>query len=406
MATGQNASQNATKTQRLGQQRHRRVAATVEATRRRRRPDKQRLQGLRAILKERRGRLVVAIVAILLLAVAFTVCYTDNLSNVGTTLSTFWTVVMSSTLATGKTADNRQHSSHRSSSSSVVGLLTDTEVLRLAESADIEVLWRTHLNALLIPRPVGSPGHVAARQHIVNHLRAIGWHVSLDAFEADTPLGVHTFTNVVATLNPGAPRRLVLAAHYDSKILAAAGEVERFVGAHDSAVPCALLLDVADALGEAIKHVTTTSTAAAQEFKNGGSDNAVAGSSRSDTTLELVFFDGEEAFVRWEGTDNTYGARHLAARWQDEGRLKGIDVLVLLDLIGAPDPRIVSSFQETYPQHRLMVRAESRLKQLGQLKGRSDGQPYFTPRMPQRPPLVSDDHVPFLQRGVPILHVM
>lgn len=28
-----------------------------------------------------------------------------------------------------------------------------------------------------------------------------------------------------------------------------------------------------------------------------------------DTTLQLIFFDGEEAFVDWRGTDHTYGAR-------------------------------------------------------------------------------------------------
>lgn len=29
----------------------------------------------------------------------------------------------------------------------------------------------------------------------------------------------------------------------------------------------------------------------------------------ADTTLQLVFFDGEEAFVSWTDTDSIYGAR-------------------------------------------------------------------------------------------------
>ena len=29
----------------------------------------------------------------------------------------------------------------------------------------------------------------------------------------------------------------------------------------------------------------------------------------SDTTLQLVFFDGEEAFMDWTDTDSIYGAR-------------------------------------------------------------------------------------------------
>jgi len=32
----------------------------------------------------------------------------------------------------------------------------------------------------------------------------------------------------------------------------------------------------------------------------------------SDTTLQLVFFDGEEAFRDWTDTDSVYGARSVA----------------------------------------------------------------------------------------------
>ena len=37
----------------------------------------------------------------------------------------------------------------------------------------------------------------------------------------------------------------------------------------------------------------------------------------TDTTLQMVFFDGEEAFQDWTETDSLYGARHLAQQWQD-----------------------------------------------------------------------------------------
>ena len=35
-----------------------------------------------------------------------------------------------------------------------------------------------------------------------------------------------------------------------------------------------------------------------------------------DTSLQLIFFDGEEAFVDWTDTDSLYGSRHLAERMQ------------------------------------------------------------------------------------------
>ena len=34
-----------------------------------------------------------------------------------------------------------------------------------------------------------------------------------------------------------------------------------------------------------------------------------------EITLQLIFLDGEEAFVDWTDTDSIYGARHLAAKW-------------------------------------------------------------------------------------------
>ena len=35
-----------------------------------------------------------------------------------------------------------------------------------------------------------------------------------------------------------------------------------------------------------------------------------------DTSLQLIFFDGEEAFVDWTDTDSLYGARHLAEQME------------------------------------------------------------------------------------------
>jgi len=35
-----------------------------------------------------------------------------------------------------------------------------------------------------------------------------------------------------------------------------------------------------------------------------------------DTSLQLIFFDGEEAFVEWTDTDSLYGSRHLAELMQ------------------------------------------------------------------------------------------
>ena len=53
------------------------------------------------------------------------------------------------------------------------------------------------------------------------------------------------FTSIIATLNPNAPRKLVIACHYESKIM----EEGVFLAATDSAVPCAMMMNMAHILG-------------------------------------------------------------------------------------------------------------------------------------------------------------
>ena len=74
----------------------------------------------------------------------------------------------------------------------------------------------------------------------LNQLDASRWTIMLDDFTSYTPIGDKRFTNIIATLDQDVPRRLVLAAHYDSKYFARG----QFLGATDSAVPVALIIDL------------------------------------------------------------------------------------------------------------------------------------------------------------------
>lgn len=168
----------------------------------------------------------------------------------------------------------------------------------------------------------------------------------------------------------------------------------------------------------------------------------------ADTTLQLVFFDGEEAFVDWTDTDSIYGARydfccgtavelyrmlsrHLAEKWEksylppnknsrtswdrQSTQLGGIEHLILLDLLGAPHPIIRSYFIDTAWLFDSLVSVEKRLGDSGAFaygehtqmapgKWRS----YFLPRTTNNRNYgyMGDDHVPFLKRGVSILHLI
>jgi hypothetical protein len=64
---------------------------------------------------------------------------------------------------------------------------------------------------------VGSENITIVREYIVSTLRALDWHVEEDAFTDNTPYGPRSFTNIIATKDPAAPRRVILSAHYDSK---------------------------------------------------------------------------------------------------------------------------------------------------------------------------------------------
>ncbi len=84
-------------------------------------------------------------------------------------------------------------------------------------------------------------------------MKNLDWDVKVDEFEEETPLGMRKFTNIVATLDPKAERRLVLAAHYDSKLMEPVNG-KYFKGATDSAVPCAMMLDMAHTLHDKLKN--------------------------------------------------------------------------------------------------------------------------------------------------------
>ena len=63
----------------------------------------------------------------------------------------------------------------------------------------------------------GTKNHTLVKDYLVSTLKALDWHVEEDNFVDTTPIGVKNFTNVIATHDPGASRRVILAAHFDSK---------------------------------------------------------------------------------------------------------------------------------------------------------------------------------------------
>ncbi|EDO33571.1 predicted protein, partial [Nematostella vectensis] len=240
------------------------------------------------------------------------------------------------------------------------------------------------LKPLMRVRTPGSEGHRIVKTFIKDFLKKLGWNVSTDEFEADTPFGVKHFENIIATVNPEAERRLVIAAHYDSKYYPKTKEPE-FIGAIDSAVPCAMMLELAVSMRHFFNHLKKVCN--------------------SYVTLQMVFFDGEEAFKEWSASDSIYGARHLAERWQNESQLDNVESLILLDLIGSPRPAFYDMSSKTSPYFHRLHKIEVAMANRGDLIGPYEN--YFRTNIGlQEGIYIEDDHIPFLRKGVPILHII
>ena len=219
------------------------------------------------------------------------------------------------------------------------------------------------LSKILIPRPPDTKENAKVREALLAPFRnKSNWTIEEHKFQTNTPQGKKTMTNLIVTYNVDARRKLVLAAHHDSKV-----SPKGFIGATDSAVPCAIIVDVALAVGHMLEQQST-------DHERG-----------RDTGLQLIFFDGEEAYVQWTQSDSLYGSRALADGWTKSffnpklvkrrntpgyGNMRlidSIDQFVLLDLLGTPKPHISPYYTSTRWMWDELRDIESRLAKTGAL---------------------------------------
>jgi glutaminyl-peptide cyclotransferase len=89
--------------------------------------------------------------------------------------------------------------------------------------------------------------------------------------------------------------------------------------------------------------------------------------------------------------------------------LNQITMFVLLDLLGAANPRIPSYFQTTHWAYRNMATIEDRMRKLGLLES-TPGSAFLPDSGKMSTQFgaggIQDDHLPFMARGAPVLHVI
>lgn len=205
------------------------------------------------------------------------------------------------------------------------------------------------------PRPLGNPNHKKVEDYIESRLK--GDSVEDDSFTADTPEGKFPVHNIVAKFAGSKDGIIVVASHYDTNYPL---RNTPYVGANDGASSSALLLEIA---------------------------NQLRGKKLDGYSVWLVWDDAEEAMQSWSDADSLYGIKHLAQKWQDDGTLKKIKAFLLADMIGDADLNIDRDLNSTPWMEDLVYESATRLGY----------QSHFFARENQ----VSDDHLPFMQRGVP-----
>jgi len=212
------------------------------------------------------------------------------------------------------------------------------------------------------PRPPGSGAIEKSRGYIENQLRLAGWQVTRQAFTDDTPRGKVRFVNLVARF-PGqrkAAPSFLLCSHYDTKTF----DTIRFVGANDGGSSTGLLLELARVLGQR--------------------PNLAA-------RVELVFFDGEEAYENFSETDGLYGSRYFAKELGGTAA-KQFRGGILFDMVGD------RSLDITLPTDSPAEMARDIFASAEALKLRS----YFT----YLDRGMTDDHTPLNAIGIPTIDVI
>jgi glutaminyl-peptide cyclotransferase len=214
-------------------------------------------------------------------------------------------------------------------------------------------------------RFVTSPGHIKAEDFIKFHFapEAAKGNLETDTFSANTPIGSVPMRNYIVRYPGKKEGVIVLATHYETNYPL---KDINFVGANDGASTTALLIEIG-------LYLRTHPP--------------------DGYSVWLVFDDGEEAIRDWSSSDSLYGTKHLAAKWSQDGTLKRIKAFLLADMIGDKDLNIDFD-EESTPW----------LRDLLKVAAKNTGHASYIYK--NSVPGLGDDHIPFQQRGVPVLDLI
>lgn len=244
------------------------------------------------------------------------------------------------------------------------------------------------------PHPMGSEEQKRLARDLRFLLQSFGWQARLQSFRMNGPNlesarfgGSRVFARAKTTLEgenvigylPGPdPCVVMFGGHYDTKRFTSF----RFVGANDGGSSSALLMELARLLPRIWR---------TPQQRKGGSWAACG--------IVVVFFDGEEALLSgwFDGLeavgvrDHLYGSRAFVESLGNEPRQflgKSLEWVMVLDMVG-------------HRSQKLMMTQESDPKLAESLERIAVGVD-----LRRSPFQIDDDHMPFVQAGVPVIHVI
>lgn len=211
------------------------------------------------------------------------------------------------------------------------------------------------------PRVAGTKGAADAAAYLRDRLSGLGLPATIDEFDADTPVGIVRFRNVVACIEGRSTGSVFLVCHYDTK-----GGIEGgFAGANDSGSGVGVLLALAQALAT----------------------NRAQG-----VTVWFAFVDGEECFADYGPNDGLHGSRRLARKLSKGGERGSIRAVIVVDMVGDRDLSL-TLFENNTPELREAVLRAAAAEGIRR-------------KVSLARSAILDDHQPFLDAGIPAVDLI